>query len=282
MHVFAQHIYIYTYIYILYIYIEREREIWPWQARFALAIVNLAYRDILWTQLFFWTGTVHSLKRNGPCWHFGPPALVGYVCMHTYQILSATLQSVRAWNVNRMCNQKKAWWCWFGRPRTHHGQVVIPSLLATSSQINAGDCPSIMAGRMDAGDIPASSPCRLAPCCPATRGISMAARWTFPTRSGLCQSRVRLRVFEDSSISHHQGLARPPSSRKSWREGEPRTTVCWLACHIVTYLEYIYIFNLCIYLLIDDIYYNYMHALLPTHSIARYLEWLKILNKLLY
>jgi hypothetical protein len=182
-----------------------------------------------------------------------------------------------------------------------------------------------MAGRMDAGDIPASSPCRLAPCCPATRGISMAARWTFPTRSGLCQSRVRLRVFEDSSISHHQGLARPPSSRKSWREGEPRTTVCRRACHIVTYLEYIYIYTylfiyfflfilfifylfiyflsiylfiylfiyLCIYLFIFFnlfiylfiflfiylfIYYNHMHALLPT----RYLEWLKILNRLLY
>ena len=119
----------------------------------------------------------------------------------------------------------------------------------------------------------------------------MAAHWTFPTRSGLCQSRVRLRVFEDSSISHHQGLARPPSSRKSWREGEPRTTVCWLACHIVTYLEYIYIYlylfiylliyvftylfiYLCLFIylflfivwLIDwFIYYNYMHGLLCPH-----------------
>ena len=94
---------------------------------------------------------IHSLKRNGPCWHFGPPAFVGICTPIT--VLSATLQSVRAWNVHRMCNQKKAWWCWFGRPRTHHGQVVIPSLVATSSQINAGDCPSTMAGRADAGVI---------------------------------------------------------------------------------------------------------------------------------
>ena len=275
MHAFAQHI---------YIYIERERDL-TLASKICIGHCKSCLPRYTMNPIVFLNWD-RSLKRNGPCWHFGPPALVGYVCMHTYQILSATLQSVRAWNVNRMCNQKKAWWCWFGRPRTHHGQVVIPSLLATSSQINAGDCPSIMAGRMDAGDIPASSPCRLAPCCPATRGISMAVFWTFPTRSGLCQSRVRLRVFEDSSISHHQGLARPPSSRKSWREGEPRTTVCWLACHIVTYLEYIYIYLIYvfIYWLIDWwlIYYNYMHALLPTHSIARYLEWLKILNKLLY
>ena len=45
-------------------------------------------------------------------------------------------------------------------------------------------------------------------------------------------------------------------------EGEPRTTVCWLACH-----------NCHVSWIILQV-----HAFLPTHSIARYLEWLKILN----
>ena len=168
-------------------------------------------------------GTIHSLKRNGPCWHFGPPAFVG-ICTPIISILSATFQSVRAWCAPHVQNLKRpdgtnlaCLGCYFPDQAE---QAPFPPL----------HCP----GRG-----------RVAPQC---KEIS---RWNSEiSRMDLvsAKSRACLRVFEDSSTSHHQGLARPPSSRKNWREGEPRTTVCWLVCHIVTYLininiyKYIYIY----------------------------------------
>ena len=75
--------------------------------------------------------------------------------------------------------------------------------------------------------------------------------------------------------------------RRRWAE-DNRLLACVPHCHVSWIFIYIYILiYVFMYWLIDwlidwFIYYNYMHALLPTHSIARYLEWLKILNKLLY
>ena len=49
--------------------------------------------------------------------------------------------------------------------------------------------------------------------------------------------------------------------------------------YLFIYFFLIYLFIYFIFLFIYlFIYYNHMHALLPT----RYLEWLKILNRLLY
>lgn len=63
-----------------------------WKARFALAIVNLAYLDDTINPS---VGTIHSFVNL-------------WVYAHLLYVLSATLQSVRAWNVHRMCNQRKA------------------------------------------------------------------------------------------------------------------------------------------------------------------------------
>ena len=65
----------------IYIYM---RESWSWQARFALAIVNLAYRDILWTQLL--GPFIHSfIETKWSLLAFWSSSICGY--MHTYHCI---------------------------------------------------------------------------------------------------------------------------------------------------------------------------------------------------
>ena len=73
------------YLHNIYIYM---RESWSWQARFALAIVNLAYRDILWTQLLgpFIHSFIHSfIETKWSLLAFWSSSICGY--MHTYHCI---------------------------------------------------------------------------------------------------------------------------------------------------------------------------------------------------
>ena len=115
-------------------------------------------------------GTFHSLKWNCPCWHLGRPEFVG-ICT-PISILFATLQSVHAWNVHRMCNQR------WERPDGHGTPGGHGSHPATSSRIGA---------TLD------SAPCRLVPHSFVMRGIVMAGLWNFGidlvfNQSGVCLS----------------------------------------------------------------------------------------------
>ena len=190
LHVFAQYMYIYIYTPFLNI----------WKARFALAIVNLAYLDDTINPS---VGTIHSFVNL-------------WVYAHLLYVLSATLQSVRAWNVHRMCNQRKAWWC---------------------------DCPSIMADR-DAAVTPFSAhPCA-GLCCTAPWWRNLPRQhselsdqtWYFPSPES-CQTLWRVQIPAITRALWDRHLRGRTDKKVSW--GQPSAG---LRATLVTYLEFIHIY----------------------------------------